>query len=521
MKDLTIEFKSLSLKVKSMLKEIKKVGIDTTDYEREYEHIINDIASKKVAVSELNNLKNKLFTYESYFKIKNTCDYIETKLQSEITDTELKKFIDEITSIFSNLNLDEYDNTIVEKLYEIGYELIKLELLRGKQSTIYERTKNNEIDRAMFSECIAKEIDRLNLKDEKYKAVKIALLEIKKESLLNDYYDINLIESILMSTRTEDYSKELRRRILSVSRELKTINDRILEKYDTYTASNKSYKNAKKVTNEIKETVSYRAKRAYIAAFLYLVTFISSAKLGKALDSKDIYLEHRSSYSEEYGFDENERKIEVYNDIFTPINLEDKVYLRQFGEYTNDSIESKTYDVTGYEFDTLVEYLESNIAKMTEITETFIDDPNSENYQPRNRENYTEIDKYEYEFIKTKTTLLSTGLTMFFGIFITLMWTMVFSMSTLEFPVDCIKKYIEYLNKLKDSKKTEKEKLEELQAIISDLKIEVSKSEELKNKLNEIIKNNKFIFETELDPTIPEANLGKEYETIKERILKL
>ena len=181
--DLAIKYKALYQKVEMMLDNIKEIGIDISIYEQTLKQIQNEVNNNvknsyidgyaracyeqyySKGLGNLQKLKNQLDKYDIYYRVFKSCKWIEMKLDdSNISYESLEQYVNEmilnIKSIIESDTLD-YDNEkhIVESVYKVAYDLIKLELTMTGDSKIYRYTKSEEINISYFNTLIKKDIN--------------------------------------------------------------------------------------------------------------------------------------------------------------------------------------------------------------------------------------------------------------------------------------------------------------------------------------------------------------------------
>ena len=167
--DKAIIFKGLYQEVKLMIDNIKEIGFDVKEFDNQLSEIysrVQEIANKTnssvfeesihlnnytTGIYELNNLKINLEKYNLYFKVLNSCKWLQTMIKNtSITKEELNQYVNQMEENLNQIvhsNTMDYDNEkhVVELVYEVAYEIIKLELLINNRSNLYEYVKNEFI----------------------------------------------------------------------------------------------------------------------------------------------------------------------------------------------------------------------------------------------------------------------------------------------------------------------------------------------------------------------------------------
>ena len=174
--DQGIQYKTKFNEVQQIIENTKKLGFDT----KEYEDILHEIdANIKELVKEvylgdkmiagrleqvytggllpLNKLSNLLEQYNIYFKVLNSCKYIDMKIKDknmlkEQLDKHVSMMIYNLNSLTKSSTIDyEQEKHIVEKAYDTAYNVIKLELIITGDSQLYRYIKEYDVNLSFFN----------------------------------------------------------------------------------------------------------------------------------------------------------------------------------------------------------------------------------------------------------------------------------------------------------------------------------------------------------------------------------
>ena len=224
-RDLAIEYKALYKEINSMLKNIKEIGFNVDAYFQELKEINNrvsgDIKSSNDyaayakmyyeqgyagGIGELKKLKNHLDKYSCYFIAFNSCELIKIRIKN--TDKFVSEMIYNLKLIVSSDTIDyDVEKHIVDMVYEVAYELIKLELIKTGKSELYSYVSNQKENVAYFAELIKKDIEALNLDDGKNRRLIEKLYERKKTGIDATFFDIDIIKGIIANTNAVEFRK--------------------------------------------------------------------------------------------------------------------------------------------------------------------------------------------------------------------------------------------------------------------------------------------------------------------------
>ena len=387
MVDQALEYKSLLNKVDIMINNVKTLGMDTTRYEETLKKIINEVeSSTKVSktkwgnnasmvlicdyakgIKELRALELELSEYEVYFKTINSCEYLlmrMDKMNNTNNKEEVKSYANEIIKSleaikFSNTIHYSDEKRIVEKIYDVAYKIIELEIITFGSSQVYEYVKNYDIDTYFLDRCIRREIESLNLNDEKNKKIKEKIYEISRSGLDTNYFDIELIKLLICNSNDIDLKDNIIKELNSLKREINSI---VVSYNRTLSSSKYSLNEYKRLSNEVKK----ERKKIFgrIVSSVVSLSIIVGGAFGihhfvKKGCTKPAYPKTTTTYSDEYGKDTK------YSYSFVEDKEQEKTYIRVYSDWHKKFLSGTvmnidTYDVSKTELSNIEDYLELN-----------------------------------------------------------------------------------------------------------------------------------------------------------------
>ncbi|MBR7042257.1 MAG: hypothetical protein IKI04_02025 [Bacilli bacterium] len=418
-RNLAIKYKNLYQEVEMMLTNISEIGFDISNYQKELNDIgtkVNDnIKNKYISsfakasyenyysdgINLLNSLKYKLDRYDTYFKVLNSCNYIDIKLRNQdIKEEELSKYIvDMIYNLKQLVKSDtvDYDNEkhIVDKIYNTAYNLIKLEILFTGESELYQFCKNEEVNIAYFDKLIRDEISNLDLSDEKYNSLRTKIYEIKSNGINSNYFDLSLIKKLLVFSSNFNLKDSVNRRLNNTVDGIEQSCFAIVRK----SLSDDLYQYVYKKSN-IKLCQKIIKKR--ITSLVLALSLLTTGGVGLVHTAK------RLSYQNEY-----KRTVETYSTIDNnETTVTKNFYLFKSSKQPQDYVVIKKYQglenvkkrayelyvVSGYNFDSAKEYYEYglenyNTTPSSKMDKDLVND--TLNYKGE----YTKVEKNTYEYL--------------------------------------------------------------------------------------------------------------------------
>lgn len=269
MNDKAIEYNAKLGKVQNTLERMEKIGLNISTYNELLEGIRTELDAAKTnnvktiftnmetdvlnmaynkAINKLDIMYGELIKYDIYLKTASFCGSLKLFLASENHNKqELPKHSTKLLELLQEIkNSDtlDYDveGPLVEEIYHLAYEFIKIEIRLNGTSIVLNEVSKNDIDISYIEREIIRELEGLNLKESKYQALVNKKYEIESEGLNANLVNKDLISLIVSSTTSyEEHQKLLK----------KLTND-----FESY------YKKIINLDEEIKQKISEANERA-------------------------------------------------------------------------------------------------------------------------------------------------------------------------------------------------------------------------------------------------------------------
>lgn len=390
MVDQAIEYKSLLNKVDIMINNVDTLGMDTTRYKETLKKIINEVeSSTKVSktkwgnnasmvlicdyglgIKKLRALELELSQYEVYFKAINSCEYLLMKIDrinSVDSKEEVKSYANEIIESLKSIKFSSTihysdEKKIVEKIYDVAYRIIKLEIMTMGSSQVYEYIKKYDVDTYFLDNCIRKEIEAINLKDEKNKKIKEKTYELSRNGLDANYFDIELIKLLICNSNDIDLKENIIKELNSLKKELndiaRTYNKALLECSNCLSKEKRTL-----IDLEIwRKRILIRVTSTVVSLGVIVGGLFGINYLVKKTSTNQVYPKTTTTYSDEYGKDVSEGYSLVESDE------QDKTYIKVYRELIDeigaDFRDIYTYDVSDVYLDNIENYLNLDYSKL-------------------------------------------------------------------------------------------------------------------------------------------------------------
>ena len=506
--DLAIKYKGLYQEIEFILNNIKEIGFEVSEYQTMLNRISNKVNENiKInyvegfaragyeqdyarGIKELQKLKNMLDKYDVYYKVMNSCKWINSKINNkELSQEQLEKYVSEMIYnfklIFSSDTTD-YDNEkhIVNEVCKTAYNIIKLEIILTGDSQLYKYVINSGVNVSYFSILIKNDINKLDLIKNKY--VKEKEYEIYKRGINSNYFDLELIKILLASDESLDLKQAIVNNIQNLKEEIEHGNKRIDNltkdalKYIICTSTNK------KEINTISKILRKKITTYLVTLSLIITGGVGLQKGAKSLATQDVYLKTTEIYSSVTD-DIKTNKEKVFS-ITEPSR---EVKIREYESQSKTYRNYLEYDVSFEDFDTLKDYYEYGIdnyhVEGVPGEEKIQNDSAISKYDDR----YIEVISSTYEYIEK-------GLYKELYFTLCMLIVCMFSIISINEFSEIINSIIEFekeLKKLNNEKKNYKDFSIKLKKAVDKLIIEINKNEDLKNKFNELYDTNKHLLD--------------------------
>lgn len=241
--DKTIEYQAKLIEVTNNIEQLETLEINTDYYKNKVEEIkketeleikkqydsydkdttnslLHDLLAMIYEKSKerLDKINNHIISeYETYYKINGKCKEIENKIKNldPINIPELVIDAKELLKSIKSSTTIDYDEEqkLVEKIYKVVYEIVKIEIIYSKKDTLLKTLKDDITDVSFISKLIIEESEQL-LKKDNNEELQNKLNEINKKG----FSDINFLDKdliILIETNNDNkLIKEMKKNFL-------------------------------------------------------------------------------------------------------------------------------------------------------------------------------------------------------------------------------------------------------------------------------------------------------------------
>ena len=250
-----IEYQNKINYITNMLLKMKAAGTNVTTYFKQLENIKNQLEKDISLIKkqlEKSNCKNFMISYceviynnavknliekieipiQNYdfcFSLYNYCLTIEPiilkmlnapkeKIDKDILNKYVSRIKDCLINLFKNkeISFDE-KGQVIEKLFSIVYNLIKIEIILNNESTLYSFIKKEKIDSSYIDKLIIEETNNLKADSVEKEEIDKIISKINTKGLKNSYFEINIIKRLLLANGQYNIKEDLKKQYENAS----------------------------------------------------------------------------------------------------------------------------------------------------------------------------------------------------------------------------------------------------------------------------------------------------------------
>ena len=486
---------------------IRELGIETQKYDAFLSDIKDEVAKssgEKVSygpsLAKLQVLKDQLSVYNNYVSIYNSCLYIKSQLDENISKKELLNLVSKMIANLMGLdgvNNISYDNKkkIIDEIYEIVYALIKKEIAITGESQLFLFIKDKENHAKRLNLIISKELENMEMGSLLVKKV----YEIKQHGFDSSYVNLDLIKLIMYQSGeynlTDSIEEELGNKIYAMNKRTSESRE-LLSKIESEVCR---ISELESMRNNSKKTIKGTIINFLVIASLFITGSFYITKGFKKVNTKPYYEETTRIYSSATG-EETEDTVEVAGKEYG----EDSAKIILYDDY-DGSGERKyvEFDVSDYNFETLEEYYKQGFEY-----DLFPDGFGIDNEPSTYEDSYSEVIVKTYKYLGEKedtSTSYKIKLAGLYTVYIMLLTLIDVIRAMLSLNISSVTyddSWVESLPKLlgeiesyDSSDKSIKARIANINKIVSELYSKITQNEQLKQQFEETYEKNLFLLD--------------------------
>lgn len=413
MEDMAIKYNARLTKLKTDIERLNALGMSTIDYSNVVKELEDETTLRiKKSYDCFNRKNSNLFLqesivdiyaksiesiekiddyiiseYEVYYKIKITCEQLESNIK-DVNDDNIDQVVQETLELLENLRTStsvnyESEQNLVERVYQLVYKVIRLELVYRNASLLLNKVKSSGTDPVYISELIKEDI--ANVRDEDKSADFInKIQEVEKNSFDSySYLDEELLVFLNKNSK-DDFIEEIRNQFFKQYDQFVIKTDQQLVMRNQYNACVESIAGLKIQINKFR--LSRLRKQILLLFNLGLLGcgVLGSLNISRIITQKTEYETTTTTY--------DTSKSSIDSDVKFCGSMSDSVSLVEYSQWEKPGYFRDEYKRNVYRYslndldniyDDLEDYLNQNlkdkISISEEVVETTIDKP-SEQY---------------------------------------------------------------------------------------------------------------------------------------------
>lgn len=417
--DLAIKYKGLYQAAELMIANIREIGFDMTEYEAALKNISHSVITNvknthsggfaranyemdySNGIKELNKLIMHLEKYDVYFKVLNSCEWLNMRLNDKhITNQELKEHVSEMAYNLKQIvksDTMDYDSEkhIVELVYETAYDLIKLELMMTGGSQLYSYIKNEDINVSYFNTIIKRDLIKIDLENEENAFIRQKLFEIRKAGISSSYFDLDLIKGLLIHDGDNGFKVMVNEKAMELLTKIKDNRPQIKSLARDYADNIDDCKDYADNIKSNKKEIRKRLISFLVATSIMVGGGIGVHKLAKNGATGDKYLQTTEVYSSTTDDVSTETK-----EVFLGNAPSSKTIVRVYDPYKNEQRrEYEEYDVSYLDFDNARAYYEYGVDNYEVVAKDGVLKTGNGDTIPDYENSYTEVIRETYKYL--------------------------------------------------------------------------------------------------------------------------
>lgn len=383
--DKAIEFNSVYKRLEIKMRKLEEAGIDVQKEKQKAlkvkENMEQSVSASTIqmeaestyqqGIKDLESIEKELEKYAVYYNSNCMAENIEQEInQSELNSEKITAFaratialINQIQS--SDTRAYESKKAVVEKIYNLAYNIIKQELIITGHSSVLDYVKNDDISSSYINSLIEAEVSLLDEESFTNEVIKDTLSTIKQDIENCSYLDEGLI--LFLALQNQQNSEKLEHYLLEIIKELRESDRRVEQsQYNNSELENKLSRLAdsikkSKIYKEVGLTVSLIA---LFAGLEYGITK-SAAFIGHKEYKTTVDFFTTAEEVEKPAFPEYMKKV---SDFSTTTLTAYDVWRQEnifYGEYQREIV---TYDLSNAELKSLDDFLSIDFSQMSPRT---------------------------------------------------------------------------------------------------------------------------------------------------------
>lgn len=351
-------FIKYGINLREICEKYEKISNDlTTDNNQEVNNYVKKLDEIEMDLSKYNRLLNVLINFNEIYK--QTLFY---KIEGETIKNIVKQVIDNSGNIIClNNNQDDIENQLLNKIYKMIYDIMKLEIVSVNETNLFNYFVDKDLSKQFLNEFIKKDLIGIKNKfsileeDEYDNEYNLKVLSINIDNLEDCYSLENLKLISRYDGRNYLYKIDIRNEFKNLLSRHEDINNRVGIREDNIKYNEENLESLKTDLNKNKNNICARVGSIILSLGIMSGAFaLNNGNLKKACTDK-VYKGTETSYSTDYGVKERPIELDV------SCNPTDSVKINEYSKVFDNQRTISTYDVSDITVNDIKDYLDINL----------------------------------------------------------------------------------------------------------------------------------------------------------------
>lgn len=340
------------------MKNMKKISNDLTiDNNQEVNNYVKKLDEIEMELSKYDRLLNVLINFNEIYK-----QILFYKIKGETIKNIVKQVIDNSGNIIClNNNQDDIENQLLNKIYKMIYDIMKLEIVSVNETNLFNYFVDKDLSKQFLNEFIKKDLIGIKNKfsileeDEYDNEYNLKVLSINIDNLEDCYSLENLKLISRYDGRNYLYKIDIRNEFKNLLSRHEDINNRVGIREDNIKYNEENLESLKTDLNKNKNNICARVGSIILSLGIMSGAFaLNNGNLKKACTDK-VYKGTETSYSTDYGVKERPIELDV------SCNPTDSVKINEYSKVFDNQRTISTYDVSDITVNDIKDYLDINL----------------------------------------------------------------------------------------------------------------------------------------------------------------
>jgi len=399
--NMILEYQTTIEKIESILRNAKEMGVDIIDYEDALARInieVNESLSSfgvigysekeninkiyLVGNDKANNLLKDLEKYKEYYQAINKCYYVQGSQDNlDFSSDELNTAVDDLIVLLNVISkydgVSRNDFAMINTLYEVVYDLIKMEFSYNGTSKLLDYCKNNERNSILLNKLIIEDVENLQRNEYDLSEIDSKMLDLKQKGQTT-FLDNDIVYLLSIIKSRDKYIEHISQKLTDITKKLEENSSKIgsllferekSEKNKNRIIADDKYYNSRKTKAIIYNSIPVVISLGVVVGMQFATPRVLFGSEYKT-EVETYYAQNGQTYtSEEYRNRLIDSNMDPLTDL-TTISVTSPWKLRKYKDDNKTFFEREiaTTKIVGVEYDDLSQYLDLDLSTIKDKT---------------------------------------------------------------------------------------------------------------------------------------------------------